>query len=65
MADTDCGPLCNFNIAFVRCNLFISHLSTSSTHLLLLLLRVVTNTLPLLTGTIYRMTLETVALLAF
>ena len=29
------------------------------------LLRVVTNTLQLLTGTIYRMTLETVALLAF
>ena len=28
-------------------------------------LRVVTNTLPLLTGTIYRMTVETVALLAF
>ena len=27
--------------------------------------RVVANTLPLLTGTIYRMTLETVALLAF
>jgi len=44
------------------------HLLTISSLLVtreLLHLRVVTNTLPLLTGTIYRMTLETVALLAF
>ena len=48
------------------------NLRSSSHHLLsvgymrtLFHLRVVTNTLPLLTGTICRMTLETVALLAF